>query len=205
MRCFIAIDPGLGSAVALAGSEYTGIADARRAAIAEGRDFVLRRLSQGRPIIPDMFAAVTGEAGELVSMLSLRTLLFGDVILDRHRTLYGALPCPCLRLNGALTVVNANASYLRATLTDADTIVGRNLFEVFPDNPNDPDADGAASLSASLTLVLRTRSLHRMARQRYDIRTRSGSWLLRYWLPVNVPVLDHNGEVAEIIHHVERA
>jgi hypothetical protein len=32
---------------------------------------------------------------------------------------------------------------------------------------------------------------------------RSGAWLLRHWRPINVPVLDHNGEVSTIIHHVE--
>jgi hypothetical protein len=64
-------------------------------------------------------------------------------------------------------------------------------------------ADGVRNLSISLHDVLRTRQPHRMARQRYDIRALSGAWLLRRWNPINVPVLDHNGEVVSIIHHVE--
>ena len=59
------------------------------------------------------------------------------------------------------------------------------------------------NLSTSLDDVLRTRQPHRMAEQRYDIREYSGAWLLRHWRPINIPVLDHNGEVDAIIHHVE--
>src|SRR5262245_37938615 len=36
------------------------------------------------------------------------------------------------------TVVAASDAYLRATLTERDHIVGRGLFEVFPDHPADP-------------------------------------------------------------------
>jgi PAS fold len=100
-------------------------------------------------------------------------------------------------------VISSNLAYLRATLKNHASIAGHNMFEVFPDNPGDPMADGVRNPSTSLRDVLRTRQPHRMARQRYDVRARSGAWLLRRWNPINVPVLDHNGEVVAIIHHVE--
>jgi hypothetical protein len=38
--------------------------------------------------------------------------------------------------------------------------------------------------------------------QRYDIRNRSGEFVERHWHPINAPILDPNGEVKLIIHHV---
>lgn len=46
-------------------------------------------------------------------------------------------------------------AYLQATMTDRADIVGRRLFEVFPD---DPAADGVRNVRASLDRVVRTRS-----------------------------------------------
>ena len=36
--------------------------------------------------------------------------------------------------------------YLRATYTARDRIVGRPLFDVFPDNPGDAEATGVSAL-----------------------------------------------------------
>ena len=45
----------------------------------------------------------------------------------------------------------------------------RALFEVFPDNPDDPQATGTRNLRASLERVLRDRVADAMAVQKYDI------------------------------------
>jgi hypothetical protein len=54
-----------------------------------------------------------------------------------------------LRLNSDLAIEHVNRGYLRATLTDHDQIVGSEIFEAFPDNPGDPEADGVKNLSTS--------------------------------------------------------
>ena len=51
-------------------------------------------------------------------------------------------------------VRQVNGAYLRATLTRGEDILGRGLFEVFPDNPADPNATDVWSLRASLNRVL---------------------------------------------------
>ncbi|HYE77282.1 MAG TPA: hybrid sensor histidine kinase/response regulator, partial [bacterium] len=94
---------------------------------------------------------------------------------------------------------------LAATMTKREEIVGRELFDVFPDNPGDPHATGTRNLRASLETVLATRAPHTMAVQKYDIRrpeSEGGGFEERYWSPVNSPVLV-DGEVAYIIHRVE--
>jgi PAS domain-containing protein len=101
------------------------------------------------------------------------------------------------------TIVAANEERLRVTSTERENIIGRPLFEVFPDNPGDPGATGVSNLSASLNEVIRTRRPHRMALQKYDIRTPEGGFEERYWDPLNSPVLDASGAVINIIHRVE--
>ena len=85
-----------------------------------------------------------------------------------------------------------------------DAMIGRGLFEVFPDNPDDPGADGVKNLRASLDRVLRTKLPDSMPWQRYDIRNaeRPG-FEERHWSPTNTPLLDDAGEVQCIVHAVE--
>jgi PAS domain S-box-containing protein len=123
--------------------------------------------------------------------------------------LFRHLPGPFLVLksDSDFTIVGASEDYLRTTHT-TDAIFGRPLFEVFPDNPGLPDADGVSKLTASLERVRRTRESHTMAVQRYDIRLpqeRGGGFEERYWAPVNSPVLGDSGEVQYLIHRVEDA
>lgn len=103
-------------------------------------------------------------------------------------------------------IVAASDAYLRATMTERSAIVGRTLFDVFPDNPDDATANGVANLDASLRRVQATRRPDVMAVQKYDIRRPAdlgGGFVERWWSPVNTPVLGADGEIALIIHRVE--
>jgi PAS domain-containing protein len=195
------IDTGMVRIEDRSGSEFPDLRAAEHAAIEKARNFLMKQRSLA--VMPQFFVEISVESGDLLAMLSLRRLLFGEATTDRHRGLCEMIPRPWLRLNSDLGIQRANPAYLRATLKNHDSIAGRNVFEAFPDNPADPIADGVRNLSISLHDVLRTRQPHRMPRQRYDIRARSGAWLLRQWNPINVPVLDHNGEIVAILHHVE--
>src|SRR3989442_2440555 len=87
-----------------------------------------------------------------------------------------------------------------------EEILGHGLFEVFPNNPDDPTATGVRNLKASLDRVLTNRVPDTMAVQKYDIRrpeSEGGGFEERYWSPVNSPVLGADGKVAYIIHRVE--
>lgn len=123
------------------------------------------------------------------------------------RALFEAAPSPFLViLPPDFAIVAVNDAYLRATMTERLAIVGRSLFDVFPDNPDDVAANGVANLHASLHRVLATRRPDVMAVQKYDIRRPTelgGGFVERWWSPVNAPVLGADGEVAMIIHRVE--
>jgi PAS domain S-box-containing protein len=103
------------------------------------------------------------------------------------------------------TIVAVNKAYAQATMTEPDKLIGRALFEVFPDNPDDPHASGVRNLRASLRQVLATKARQAMAAQKYDIRrpeSEGGGFEERHWSPVNTPILK-DGEVQFIIHCVE--
>ncbi|HEY6572987.1 MAG TPA: ATP-binding protein [Candidatus Eisenbacteria bacterium] len=123
-----------------------------------------------------------------------------------YRVLFESAPDHYLVLSPDFRIVAVSDEYLHATMTQRESILGRTLFEVFPDNPADPGASGVANLHASLERVVGDRRPDAMAVQKYDIRrpdSEGGGFEERYWSPVNSPVLGSNGKVAYIIHRVE--
>ena len=119
------------------------------------------------------------------------------------RILFESAPGSYLVLAPDLTIVAVNDEYLRATMTQREQIVGRGIFDVFPDNPDDPRATGVQNLRASLERVLKDRVPDAMAVQKYDIRKPQGGFEERFWSPVNSPVLDPDRRLIYIIHRVE--
>lgn len=111
-----------------------------------------------------------------------------------------------LILNPKLEIVEVSDAYLKATMVKREEILGRGIFEVFPDNPDDISATGVNNLSASLDRVLKYKVADAMAVQKYDVRrplSEGGAFEERYWSPVNSPVLDADLNVQYIIHRVE--
>ncbi|MGH7682543.1 MAG: PAS domain-containing sensor histidine kinase, partial [Candidatus Eiseniibacteriota bacterium] len=122
------------------------------------------------------------------------------------RILFESAPGLYLVLTPDFTIVAVSNAYLGATMTKREEILGRNLFEVFPDNPEDPNATGAANLRASLDRVVQHRRPDAMAVQKYDIRrpdSEGGGFEERFWSPMNSPALRPDGSLAYIIHRVE--
>src|SRR5207302_9083480 len=104
------------------------------------------------------------------------------------KTLFESAPGLYLVLTPELRIVAVSDAYLRATMTKRDDILGRDLFEVFPDNPDDPGATGTRNLRASLRRVIANRTEDVMPIQKYDVRrpaSEGGSFEERYWSPLN--------------------
>jgi two-component system cell cycle sensor histidine kinase/response regulator CckA len=123
-----------------------------------------------------------------------------------YRQLFEAIPGLYLVLTPDFRIVAVTDGYLQATKTSRSSILGRGVFDVFPDNPDDPTATGERNLRKSLERVLANRVADAMPVQRYDIRRpieEGGGFEKRYWNPTNSPLLGKNNEVAYIIHHVE--
>jgi hypothetical protein len=99
-----------------------------------------------------------------------------------------------------LHIVDLNDAYARATLTSAARVAGERLFDVFPDNPDDPLADGVSKLFHSLKTVVETGRAHAMDLQRYDVRDATGCFVARYWRPINTPLFSEAGDLIHILH-----
>lgn len=120
--------------------------------------------------------------------------------LDYH-TIFEAAPSPNLivRADPQFTIVAANDAYLVATMTTRERIVGRAIFEAFPDNPNDPAATGVRKVRESIEHVVAHRQPHTMAVQRYDVPRPDGGGLEeRYWTAIHTPVFGRDGEAAYV-------
>ena len=122
-----------------------------------------------------------------------------------YGAVFNALPGMVALLTPELVYVDANEDFLRNSGRTREQVIGRYLFDVFPDNTNDPAATGMHNLAASLGRVVATGERDTMAVQRYDVESaeQPGRWAERYWSPVNAPVLGPDGRVVLLVHRVE--
>ena len=95
---------------------------------------------------------------------------------------FNALPGAYLLLSREFIIEAISDHYLEATLAKRENLMGRLIFEAFPDNPDTPEAQGVNNLRASLEQVLAQGKPHNMARQHYDVPhpERPGHFVERY-------------------------
>ena len=101
------------------------------------------------------------------------------------------------------TIVAVSDAYLQATGRTREELMGRGLFDLFPNNPEDPHQMSVKTVRASLEYALTHKEPHHLERQRYDIILEGDTYTERYWATVNNPVLSDDGEVVYLIHTVE--
>jgi len=129
-----------------------------------------------------------------------------NILPEHYQRIFEALPGAFLLLlpDAGFTIAGVSDEYLRATVRRRADLVGRPLFDVFPDNPDTPDANSTLNLSRSLQRVIDGRKTDVMAVQRYDTpRMDGGGFEMRYWSPVNAPVFTPDGELLCIVHRVD--
>jgi hypothetical protein len=111
-------------------------------------------------------------------------------------------PTPMLAVDLSLGIRAVNPAYLAATGRHHQDLVGHAFFEVFPDNPGDPAADGVAELAASFEHVFSHGEPHHMPVQRYDIpgTLPTDPFVRRFWSQVNSPLYDGQHSVVGALH-----
>lgn len=122
------------------------------------------------------------------------------------KKIFECSPALCLVLDPNLIIIAVSDAYLKATMTTREQIIGKDVFEVFPNNPNAVDLDGVSYVKASFLRVIKNKISDMLPVIQYDIRRpahEGGKYEIRYWSPVNAPVLDENGDVKYIVHRVE--
>lgn len=102
-----------------------------------------------------------------------------------------------------LHIIDINDNYAEHTLTQRRKVAGEKLFDIFPDNPFDPDADGVGNLFESLQRTAQSGRPHEMAVQRYDVQDDWGGFVEKHWRCTNIPVFDEHGRLVFLLHHAE--
>lgn len=91
------------------------------------------------------------------------------------------------------TITDVNDAYLNMTNTRHEDLIGRALFEVFPENSSDSNATYVRDLRASLDRVLATKRRDVLPRLKYDIPKPGGGFEERWWDPIQTPLHDSDG------------
>ena len=122
-----------------------------------------------------------------------------------YAAIYRDLPIPVLLLTPEFVIVDMNLAYLQVAGRTREELLGRLVFDAFPDNPTDPESRGSHDLRASLSRVLATGKPDALSMQKYDVEVPGspGVFAKRYWCPVNAPVFGPEGRVVMIAHCVE--
>ncbi len=127
-----------------------------------------------------------------------------DFSLD-FRRLFELAPGAFLVLLPDLTIAEATDEYLRMVMRKREDIIGREVFEAFPDNPDDETAN-SVQVRASFLKVFETGEPDELPLQKYDVQRPAedgGDFEERYWRLVTFPGFTELGEVAYIYQRVE--
>jgi len=122
-----------------------------------------------------------------------------------YELLVSALPGLYLILAPDLSIINATDAYLRSTLRTREEIVGRKLFDVFPESPQMEKGESVHSLKKSLLHVLNFNTPHSIPVLRYDVerpKNLGGGFEERYWMSSSHPVSGKNGKILYILHQL---
>ena len=122
------------------------------------------------------------------------------------KLLFEGSPNLYMVLNPTFHIVGASDNYLKATMVRREQVIGRYIFDIFPDNPDDIQANSTQNLKTSLERVLQTKATDLMMIQKYDVRrpeSEGGAFETRYWSPINTPIFNDAGEILYILHKVE--
>ncbi|MDB6127489.1 MAG: hypothetical protein JWM35_1385 [Verrucomicrobia bacterium] len=148
-----------------------------------------------RPVVPDRVIFAT--ARDVTDRKRV------EQIHLQFRSLFESLPGLYLVLTPRFKIVAVSDAYVKSAMTTRAALLEQDLFEAFPDNPDDSAATGVVNLRASLERVLETGATDTMAVQKYDVRRPDGTYEERFWSPINSPVFGADRQVEYIIHRVE--
>jgi signal transduction histidine kinase/ActR/RegA family two-component response regulator len=128
------------------------------------------------------------------------------MIESDFKDLFNLSPAILLVIDLNFTIIAATDAFLEVTMTDRTTILGQPIFNAFPINPDDTNADGEKNIRASFNRVIQNKLADILPLQKYDIKKTQapgGEFEVRHWRLSNSPVFDTDNNVKSIIIKVE--
>ncbi len=140
----------------------------------------------------DTFDRGTGAAGDAVA----------EIRPQDFRRLFESCVASVLVMDPDLRIVAVTDAYLSDTMTVREEILGRDVFDVFPEDKDDI-ARGGSVPRISFGRVRDTLQPDSPGVLRYDIPLPGGrGFTERYWNPFNYPLLNDDGSLRYIVHTV---
>jgi hypothetical protein len=134
-------------------------------------------------------------------------------MLDQHRLdalAASVAPEPSeigvMLLDRDLRIRGANATFEAVSLRQRDEMLDDFIFDVFPDNPNDPQASGSSELLVSIESAMRRRATDTMPIFRYDIADPQDDpdvFLPKLWTCSNTVVDDGDEQIGVLLRVAE--
>ena len=127
-----------------------------------------------------------------------------DTKID-YQAVFRTLPGALALLTPEGVVLDVNEGFLEAAGRKREHVLGRNIFDAFPQNPDDPDDEGPTQLRVSFEAVVASGEADVLMPIRYDLEDpgRPGDFEERYWNVINTPVRSPDGRVMMIAHKAD--
>lgn len=100
-------------------------------------------------------------------------------------------------------MIAASDGYLNVTGKTHDELLGKGLFEVFPDTSVRAQKTGTGELYEMIEKCIKTKRSVHTGVIRYDIPNSKGEFDIRYWQAVHHPIIDDKGQVVAVIQNTE--
>ncbi|MET3936984.1 PAS domain-containing protein [Arthrobacter sp. OAP107] len=120
------------------------------------------------------------------------------------QTIFEQAPVNYVVVDDEWRIVAATNGYLAMAMRTREGLIGQNILEAFPDNPDDPEAKGTEALRSGIEQAKETRKAEWLpGAVRYPIarpEDQGGGYEERWFRALNAPVFDGDGNVVYVIH-----
>ena len=110
-------------------------------------------------------------------------------------------PNPYVLIDRELHIVAANLAYLAVTESDLQHIIGRYIFDAFPNDPDDPNNESIRRLKESFERVITTGQSDAVPAVGFRVGADEDASNVRYWSATHTPLFDASGNVEYVLQH----
>ncbi len=131
------------------------------------------------------------------------------VAVPNFQAAFDCAPVPLLMVvpdDPAFTIAAANDAFALISGVERENLVGRSVFQAFPDNPAERDSTGVQRLRGSYRAAIESRAPNLMPPYRYDVerpQKHGGGFEERYWSARITPIFGANGRIEYLLQSVE--
>ena len=109
----------------------------------------------------------------------------------------------CATDDPTFTVIEENEAHAKIAMVKRKDVIGKPLFEVFPDTSDEYMRTGINKVQESLRKVLRMKKPDLMPYVQYDLKDTHGNLTQQYWRLGHYPIKDRDGKVTALCQLTE--